>query len=213
MGQKVNPIGLRLIRQKNWTSKWYATKQEFGDLLQEDDQIRRWLMRKSQLMGTSKISIRRMSEKIEITIHTSRPGPVIGKKGAEIENLKTELSKLTGKQVWVDVLEIKRPSIDAQNVADGITRQLVRRMPYRRIMKKAIQAAMESGAKGIKVVVSGRLGGAEIARTEWYKEGNIPLHTIRANIDYARSRAETTYGSIGVKVYICLEEETALEAV
>lgn len=202
MGQKVNPIGFRLIRKKDWRSKWFANKQEFGEFLIEDLRIREYLLKKPQLVGTSKIKIRRMSEKIEVTIVTARPGLVIGKKGVEIDALKTELYRLTGKQVWVEVEEIKRPDIDAQIVADGISKQLERRIPFRRAMKKAIQSSLDAGAVGIKVQTSGRLGGAEIARTEWYKEGSIPLHTIRANIDYATSRAETTYGTIGVKVWI-----------
>jgi small subunit ribosomal protein S3 len=202
MGQKVNPIGFRLIRKKDWRSKWYANKQEFGSFLIEDRRIREYLLKKPQLVGTSKIKIRRMSEKVEVTIATARPGLVIGKKGAEIDSLKHELYKLTGKQVWVEVEEIKRPDTDAQIVADGIAKQLERRIPFRRAMKKAIQSSLDAGAVGIKVQTSGRLGGAEIARTEWYKEGSIPLHTLRANIDYATSRAETTYGTIGVKVWI-----------
>lgn len=202
MGQKVNPIGFRLIRKKDWRSKWFANKQEFGEFLIEDLRIREYLLKKPQLVGTSKIKIRRMSEKIEVTIVTARPGLVIGKKGVEIDALKTELYRLTGKQVWVEVEEIKRPDIDAQIVADGIAKQLERRIPFRRAMKKAIQSSLDAGAVGIKVQTSGRLGGAEIARTEWYKEGSIPLHTLRANIDYATSRAETTYGTIGVKVWI-----------
>ena len=207
MGQKTDPRGFRLIYRRNWRSKWYANKQEFGDFLYEDQMIRNYLMKRPQSVGTSKITIRRMSEKIEITIHTARPGMVIGKKGTEIDAIKEELSKLTGKQVWVEVEEIKRADLDAQLVADGIGKQLVRRIPFRRAMKKALQATKDAGAVGIKVQVSGRLGGAEIARTEWYKEGRIPLHTIRTNIDYAMSRAETTYGTIGVKVWINLGEE------
>lgn len=202
MGQKVNPISLRLIRNKNWRSKWYANKQHFGDLLVEDRRIREYLMKKPCCVGASTIRIRRMAEKIEVTIVTSRPGLVIGKKGAEIEVLKDELFKLTGKTVWIEVEEIKRPDLDAQLVADGIAKQLERRIPFRRAMKKALQASKDAGAVGIKVQVAGRLGGAEIARTEWYIEGSIPLHTIRADIDYAQGRAETTYGSIGVKVWI-----------
>jgi small subunit ribosomal protein S3 len=202
MGQKVHPIGFRLIRSKKWRSKWYANKQEFGQFLIEDQLIRAYLMKKASLVGTSKIKIRRMSEKIEVTIVTARPGLVIGKKGAEIDVLKDELFKLTGKQVWVEVEEIKRPDLDAQIVADGIAKQLERRIPFRRAMKKAMQASMDAGAAGIKVQTSGRLGGAEIARTEWYKEGSIPLHTIRSDIDYSTARAETTYGTIGVKVWI-----------
>lgn len=202
MGQKANPIGLRLIRKKNWRSKWYANSLEFGDLLVEDHKIRKCLLATSACAGASKIIIRRMSEKIEVTIVTARPGIVIGKKGAEIDVLKQKLANLTGKEVWIEVEEVKRPSLDAQVVADGISKQLERRIPFRRAMKKAIQEATDAGALGIKVQVSGRVGGAEIARTEWYKEGSIPLHTLRCNIDYATSRAETTYGSIGVKVWV-----------
>jgi small subunit ribosomal protein S3 len=202
MGQKANPIGLRLIRNRNWRSKWYANKQEFGNLLIQDNEIRNYLMKKTALQVTSKIVIRRMSEKIEVTIHTARPGLVIGKKGAEIDILKAELSKLTGKEVWIEVEEIKRPDLDAKIMADAIGKQLERRIPFRRAMRKAMQASMDAGALGVKVQVSGRLGGAEIARTEWYKEGSTPLHTLRADIDYAHGRAETTYGSIGVKVWI-----------
>lgn len=207
MGQKVNPISLRLIRNKDWRSKWFANKQQFGDQLIEDRKIRDYLMKKPCCVGTSMIRIRRMAEKIEVTIVTSRPGLVIGKKGSEIDVLKDELFKLTGKQVWVEVEEIKRPDLDAQLVADGIAKQLERRIPFRRAMKKALQASKDAGAVGIKVQVAGRLGGAEIARTEWYIEGSIPLHTIRANIDFAYGRAETTYGSIGVKVWINRSDE------
>lgn len=202
MGQKANPVGLRLIRTRDWRSKWYANKQEFGTLLNEDQKIRSYLMKKQNLAGTSQIKIRRMSEKIEVTICTARPGLVIGKKGAEIDTLKDELYKLTGKEVWIEVEEIKRPDLDAKIVADGIAKQLERRIPFRRAMKKAMQSTIDAGGMGIKVQVSGRLGGAEIARTEWYKEGSTPLHTLRADIDFAYGRAETTYGSIGVKVWI-----------
>ena len=202
MGQKANPVGLRLIRTRDWRSKWYANKQEFGTLLIEDQMIRAYLMKKPICQGTSQIRIRRMADKIEITIVTARPGLVIGKKGAEIDTLKTELYKLTGKECWVEVEEIKRPDLDAKIVADNIAKQLERRIPFRRAMKKAMQSTLDAGALGIKIQVSGRLGGAEIARTEWYKEGSTPLHTLRADIDFAYGRAETTYGSIGVKVWI-----------
>lgn len=202
MGQKANPISFRLVRNRKWRSVWYANKQEFGDLLIEDHKLRAVLMAKPACVGTSQIKIRRMSEKIEVTICTARPGLVIGKKGAEIEILKSELSALTGKTVWVEVEEIKRPDLDAKIVADAIAKQLERRIPFRRAMKKAMQSSTDAGALGIKVQVSGRIGGAEIARTEWYKEGSTPLHTLRADIDYAMGRAETTYGSIGVKVWI-----------
>lgn len=202
MGQKVNPISFRLVRNKNWASRWYANKQEFGNLLIEDFKIRKTLMEKPSCQGTSSIKIHRMADKIEVTIVTARPGLVIGKKGSEIDILKGELSKMTGKEVWIEVEEIKRPDLDAKIVADGIAKQLERRIPFRRAMKKAIQSAREAGAAGVKVQCAGRLGGAEIARTEWYKEGSVPLHTLRADIDYGIGRAETTYGSIGVKVWI-----------
>lgn len=208
MGQKTSPIGFRLVLRKKWMSNWFANKQHFGSLLKQDMNIRNYLMKKPCCVGTSKISVKRMSDKIEVTIHTARPGLVIGKKGSEIEILKAELKKLTGKEVWVEVEEIKRPDLDAQLVADGISKQIERRVAFRRVLKRAIQAAMDAGAHGIKVQLSGRVGGAEIARTEWYKEGRIPLHTLRADIDFAMSRAETTYGSIGVKVWINRGEDS-----
>jgi small subunit ribosomal protein S3 len=209
MGQKVNPTSFRLIRTRNWRSNWYANKQEFGAMLIEDQMLRAYLLKKPICAGTSQIYIRRMSGKIELTICTARPGLVIGKKGSEIDVLKHELFKLTGKEVWIEVEEIKRPDLDAKIVADGIAKQLERRIPFRRAMKKAIQSTIDAGALGIKVQVSGRIGGAEIARTEHYKEGSTPLHTIRADIDYATGRAETTYGSIGVKVWIYRGEAVA----
>lgn len=202
MGQKTSPIGFRLALKKNWRSVWFANKQEFGSLIAEDSKIRKFLMSKPACSSAAQISIKRMSGKVEVTIHTARPGLVIGKKGAEIEILKQELKKLTGKEVWIEVEEIKRPDLDAKLVADGIAKQIERRIPFRRVLKKAIQSSMDAGAAGIKVQISGRVGGAEIARTEWYKEGRVPLHTLRAAIDYATGRAETTYGSIGVKVWI-----------
>lgn len=202
MGQKVNPIGLRLIRNRAHRSKWFANKQEFGDMLIEDHKIREYLMKQSICQGTSRIEISRMSGRVNVKIVTARPGLVIGKRGAEIDRLKALLSKMLNKEVFIEVEEIKRPDLDAKVVADGIAKQLERRIAFRRAMKKALQATMDAGAKGIKIQVSGRLGGAEIARTEWYKEGKIPLHTIRADIDYGTGRAETTYGSIGIKVWI-----------
>ncbi len=207
MGQKTSPIGFRLVRNKKWRSVWYANKQEFGNQIGEDKTIRDFLLVKPCCVGTSHLAIKRMSGKVEVTIHTARPGLVIGKKGAEIDILKNELRNLTGKEVWIEVEEIKRPDLDAKLVADGIAKQLERRIPFRRVMKKAMQASMDAGAAGIKVQISGRIGGAEIARTEWYKEGRIPLQTLRADIDYAMGRAETTYGSIGVKVWINRGEE------
>lgn len=209
MGQKTSPIGFRLALRKKWRSLWYANKQEFGTQLGEDQFIRKYLLTKPICVGTSQIMIKRMSGKVEVTIFTARPGLVIGKKGAEIDILKQELKKATGKDIWIEVEEVKRPDLDAKLVADGIAKQLERRMPFRRVMKKALQSCMDAGAAGVKVSISGRIGGAEIARTEWYKEGRIPLHTLRADIDYAMGRAETTYGSIGVKVWINRGEEGA----
>ena len=202
MGQKVCPTGFRTCITKKWDSLWYGHKREFGALLVEDYKIRERLKKKSVCQGASKFKIRRMSDKIEITIATSRPGLVIGKKGAEIETLKRDLSQFTGKNVWIEVEEIKRPDLDATLVAEMIAKQLERRVAFRRAMKKSLQATMDAGALGIKIQLSGRIGGAEIARTEWYKEGQIPLHTLRANINYGTARAETTYGCVGVKVWI-----------
>jgi small subunit ribosomal protein S3 len=202
MGQKTNPVGFRLIINRNWKSRWYANKQEYGSNIHEDTEIRKYLMSKPQCVGTSFITIRRMSDKLEVIIHTAKPGLVIGKKGTEIDILKNDLAKLTGKEIWIEVEEIKRPDIDARIVADGIAKQLERRIPFRRAMKKAMQSVREAGGAGVRVQVSGRLGGAEIARREWYKDGIIPLQTMRQDIDYSKGRAETTYGSIGVKVWI-----------
>ena len=203
MGQKTNPVGFRLSLQKGWKSRWYANKQEFGTLLLEDNKIRSFLLKQAACQGTSAINIRRMSDKIEITINTARPGLVIGKKGSEIDVLRAQLSKMTGKEVWIEVEEIKRPDLDAKIVADGIAKQA---------LKKAMQSVMEAGGIGVRVQCSGRLGGAEIARREWYKEGIIPLQTLRTDIDFAYGRAETTYGSIGVKVWINRGEHVVVAA-
>ncbi len=211
MGQKVCPIGFRLVRNKKWRSVWFANKREFGDLLIEDFKIRKFLKKKSTCEGVSKIEIRRMSDKVEVTIHTARPGLVIGKKGAEIELIKRDLAKLTSKEVWVEVEEIKRPDLDADLVAEGIAKQIARRMAFRRVLKKGIQSTMDAGAHGVKIKISGRLGGAEIARSECYKDGSIPLHTIKTDIGYATARSETTYGTIGIKVWINLGEEILTE--
>ncbi|MCF7851888.1 MAG: 30S ribosomal protein S3 [Simkaniaceae bacterium] len=207
MGQKTSPFGFRLVIRKNWKSVWFADKRTFGDQIQEDMKIRKYLLAKPCCQGTSFIGVKRMSDKIEVTIHTARPGLVIGRKGAEIDILKKDLKNFTGKEVWIEVEEIKRPDLDAKLVAESIAKQTERRVAFRRALKKAIQSSMDAGALGIKVAISGRIGGAEIARTEWYKEGRIPLHTMRANIDYATARAETTYGSIGIKVWINKGEE------
>lgn len=209
MGQKTSPTGFRLILNKKWKSLWFANAQEFGAQLGEDRVIREFLMKQPACQGASQLLIKRMSGKIEVTIFTARPGLVIGKKGAEIDILKQKLKKLTNKDIYIEVEEIKRPDLDSKLVADGIAKQLERRMPFRRVMKKAMQSSMDAGAQGIKVSLSGRIGGAEIARTEWYKEGRIPLQTMRTDIDYGTGRAETTYGSIGVKVWINKGEEGA----
>lgn len=209
MGQKTSPTGFRLVINKKWKSLWFANAQEFGDQLGEDRTIREFLMKQPACQGASQLLIKRMSGKIEVTIFTARPGLVIGKKGAEIDVLKQKLKKLTKKDIYIEVEEIKRPDLDSKLVADGIAKQLERRMPFRRVMKKALLSSMDAGAQGIKVSLSGRIGGAEIARTEWYKEGRIPLQTMKADIDYGTGRAETTYGSIGVKVWINKGEEGA----
>jgi len=205
MGQKTNPIGFRLGVTKQWRSRWFATK-EYPQLLKEDDLLRKYL-RLRRFPGNASpaiadIIIERKPGKVVVTLHTGRPGVVIGKKGEEVEKLKSELQQITGKDVGINVEEIKRPEIEAQLVADNIAAQLAQRISFRRAMKRAVQSAMRMGAEGIKVKCGGRLGGAEIARVEGYHEGRVPLHTIRANIDYAISTAKTTFGTIGVKVWI-----------
>jgi small subunit ribosomal protein S3 len=189
MGQKTNPIGFRIAVTKDWLSKWYADKKEFGKLLSEDRKIRELLMKKLESASVPKIHIERAATRCRITIFTARPGVVIGRKGAEIDKLKEELSKMTGKEIYVDIQEIKSPEIDAQLVADNVALQLERRISFRRAMKKAVQTAMDFGAEGIKIRCSGRLGGAELARVEMYHEGRVPLHTLRANIEYGFAEA------------------------
>lgn len=201
MGQKVNPIGLRIGINRTWDSRWYA-HHDFKDLLHQDLRLRKYIKEKLSQAGVSKIVIERPAKKARVTIHTARPGIVIGKKGADIEKLKGELSKIAGTEVSLNILEIRKPELDAKLAADSIAQQLERRVTFRRAMKRAIQAAMKLGAKGIRVNVSGRLGGSEIARMEWYREGQVPLHTFRADIDYGEGVAKTTYGTIGVKVWI-----------
>ena len=201
MGQKVNPHGLRVGVIKDWDSRWYADA-EFSDFLVEDYNIRKFLKKKLHSAGVSKIEIERASDRVKIILYTAKPGVVIGKGGAEIEVTKKELSKLTDKKVLVDIKEIKRPDRDAQLVAENIAQQLENRVAFRRAMKSCIGRTMKTGAKGIKTAVSGRLGGADIARTEFYSEGTIPLQTLRADIDYGSAEADTTYGKVGVKVWI-----------
>lgn len=201
MGQKVNPIGLRLGINRTWDSRWYASS-DFADLLHEDIRLRAFLKKRLAQAGVSKIVIERPAKKARITIHTARPGVVIGKKGADIERLRGELAKLTDSDVHINIVEIRKPEIDAQLVAENIAQQLERRIGFRRAMKRAVQSAMRLGAQGIRINCGGRLGGAEIARTEWYREGRVPLHTMRADIDYGVTTARTTYGSCGVKVWV-----------
>lgn len=203
MGQKVNPHGLRVGIIKDWDSRWYASDKDFSDLLIEDNKIREYLKKKLFLSGISKIEIERTANKVKININTAKPGMVIGKGGSGIEAVRKEVEQLTGnKSVSININEIKVPELDAQLVAENIAAQLEKRISFRRAMKQAMQRSMRSGAKGIKAMTSGRLGGAEIARSEWYREGTIPLHTLRADIDYGFWEAHTTYGRIGVKVWI-----------
>jgi small subunit ribosomal protein S3 len=201
VGQKVNPVGLRVGIIRDWESKWYAGK-DFGDLLLEDVKIREHLKNKLKDAAVSHIEIERAANRVNVTIHTAKPGMVIGKGGSEVENIRNEIAKMSGKKVHINITEIKNPEIDAILVAESIAQQLERRISFRRAMKQAIQRTMRSGAKGIKTMVSGRLGGAEIARSEGYSEGTVPLHTLRADIDYGTAEAHTTYGRIGVKVWI-----------
>lgn len=210
MGQKTNPTGLRVAVTHDWSSKWYSEKKEFGKLLAEDRKIRQILKSKLEGASVSKIQIERAASRCRITIFTARPGVVIGRKGTEIDKIKEELSKMTGKEVYVDIQEVKQPEMDAQLVAENVALQLERRVSFRRALKKAVQVAVDFGAEGIKVRVGGRLGGAEIARVEKYHEGRVPLHTLRANIDYGFSEARTMYGKIGVKCWIC-KGETKME--
>ena len=202
MGQKVNPIGFRLGINRGWDSVWFARKADYGKYLIEDYKIREFIKKNIPNSGVSEIIIERSGKKCSIFIHTSRPGFVIGKKGSDIEKIKTKISKITDSELSVNIKEIKKPELNAYLVAENISQQLVKRIAYRRAMKRAMQSALRLGAKGIKVTLSGRLAGNEIARSEWLREGSIPLHTLRANLDYAESEALTTYGIIGVKVWI-----------
>lgn len=201
MGQKVNPIGLRLGINRTWQSCWYA-EADYATLLEEDRQLRKFLKEKLKNAGVSKIVIERPAKKCRVFIHTARPGVIIGKKGADIETLRKELQQRSGSEVFLNIVEVRKPDADAQLIAENICSQLERRIATRRAMKRAVQNAMMNGAKGIKILCSGRLGGVEIARNEWYLEGSLPLHTLRADIDYGFAEAATTYGIIGVKVWV-----------
>lgn len=201
MGQKINPIGLRLGVNKTWDSRWFASE-GYAEKLHEDLKIRKYLKKNLNAAGISKIIIERPSKKARVTIHTARPGVVIGKKGADIDKIKKDLAKFTKDEVHLNIVEIRKPELDAVLIAEGIAQQLERRIAFRRAMKRAVQSALRLGALGIRINVSGRLGGAEIARMEWYREGRVPLHTLRADVDYGIANALTTYGIIGIKVWV-----------
>jgi small subunit ribosomal protein S3 len=201
MGQKTNPIGFRVGINRTWDSRWFA-KRDYAGLLHEDLRLRKYLMDRLGQAGISRVVIERPAKRARITIHTARPGVVIGKKGADIEKLRQDLSKMTGGEVALNIVEIRKPEIDAKLVAENIAQQLERRVAFRRAMKRAVQSAMRLGAQGIRINCSGRLGGAEIARMEWYREGRVPLHTLRADVDYGTAEAHTAYGTCGVKVWV-----------
>ncbi|ARC90039.1 30S ribosomal protein S3 [Rhodovulum sp. MB263] len=202
MGHKVNPIGMRLQVNRTWDSRWYADTKDYGDLLLEDVRMREFIRAECKQAGVSRIIIERPHKKCRVTIHTARPGVIIGKKGADIETLRKKLANMTKSELHLNIVEVRKPELDGQLVAESIAQQLERRVSFRRAMKRSVQNAMRMGALGIRVNVSGRLGGAEIARTEWYREGRVPLHTLRADIDYATAEATTPYGIIGIKVWI-----------
>jgi small subunit ribosomal protein S3 len=202
MGQKVNPIGLRLGINRTWDSRWYANAREFGKLLHEDMAIRSYLKSELKQAGIAKVLIERPHKKCRVTIYSARPGVVIGKKGADIEKLRKKVAEMTGSEVHLNIVEIRKPEVDAVLVAESIAQQLERRVAFRRAMKRSVQSAQRMGAEGIRITCSGRLGGAEIARVEWYREGRVPLHTLRADVDYGTATAHTAYGTNGVKVWI-----------
>lgn len=202
MGQKVNPIGMRLQVNRTWDSRWFAESKDYGNLLLEDLKIRDFINDECKQAGISRVIIERPHKKCRVTIHTARPGVIIGKKGADIETLRKKLANLTDSDLHLNIIEVRKPELDAQLVAESICQQLERRVSFRRAMKRSVQNAMRMGALGIRVNLAGRLGGAEIARTEWYREGRVPLHTLRADIDHAHCEAKTAYGIIGVKVWI-----------
>jgi small subunit ribosomal protein S3 len=202
MGQKVNPISMRLQINRTWDSRWYAESKEFGNLLLEDIKMRAFIKSECKQAGVSRVIIERPHRKCRVTVHTARPGVIIGKKGADIEKLRKQLAAMTDSDLHLNIVEVRKPELDAQLVAESIGQQLERRISFRRAMKRSVQNTMRMGALGIRVNVAGRLGGAEIARTEWYREGRVPLHTLRADIDYAATEAMTPYGIIGIKVWI-----------
>ena len=210
MGQTVNPVGLRLGGIKTWSSSWYSEK-KYAELLHEDLKVRRYLKKKLYNAGISKIGIERAANRAKVNIYAARPGVIIGKKGSEIEKLKKDLEGITNREIILNILEVRKPEVDAQLVAENVALQLERRVAFRRAMKKSVSMALKFGGQGIKITCSGRLGGAEMSRTEWYREGRVPLHTLRADIDYGFAEAKTTYGIIGVKVLIFKGEVLARE--
>ncbi|MCL1856193.1 MAG: 30S ribosomal protein S3 [Kiritimatiellaeota bacterium] len=207
MGQKVNPIGFRIALDKNWRSRWFADKRNFGSLLAEDEMIRTTVKEKLMAAAVSMIGIERSANRVRVSIHTARPGVVVGKHGADMDTLKADLMKKTGKEVYLEIHEVRDPDANAQLVAEGVAQQIERRIALKRAMKRAQKVAMDMGVAGIKIRASGRINGAEISRAEWMMEGSVPLHTMRANIDYGFSEANTTAGKIGVKVWICKKED------
>lgn len=207
MGQKVNPIGLRVGIRKNWRSHWFGSKKEFGSMLLEDLEIRKIVKKRLENAAVPQVLIERYANRVRVNIYTARPGIVIGRKGQDIERIRDELARMTGKEVYVEIKEVSEPDTNAQLVAESIALQVARRVSFRRAMKRALKIAMDMGVEGIKIRASGRLNGAELSRCEWYKEGKIPLHTLRANIDYGFAEAATTAGRIGIKVWICKKNE------
>ena len=211
MGQKTNPVGFRLSVHRNWLSRWYANKKDFAKLLAEDQLIREKLMDKLKQASVPRIFIERASNRVRVKIYTARPGIVIGRKGQEIDKIKDDLAKLTGKEILLDIAEVKKPETDAQLIAESVALQLERRIAFRRAMKKAVELAMSLGVEGIRIQCSGRLGGADIARREWQRKGRVPLHTMREQIDYGFSEALTVYGKIGVKCWVCKKDTDTAE--
>jgi len=213
LGQKINPIGLRIAVSKAWKSRWFADKRTCGTLLMEDLKIRDLIKKRLDAAAVAEIIIERYANRVRVTLHTARPGIVIGRKGQDLDRIRDEIAKLTGKEIYLEIREIRSPDTNAQLVAESVALQMERRVSFRRAMKRSIKMAMDLGVKGIRIKVAGRLGGSELARVEWYKEGTIPLHTLRANIDYGFAEALTTAGKIGVKVWICKEKEEPEKAV
>ncbi len=207
MGQKVNPIGFRIALDKQWRSRWFAKKQDFGTLLAEDQMIRETVKKRLEAAAITKVIIERYANRVRVNIHTARPGVVVGRKGQDVDKLRAELAKATGKEIYLEIHEVRDPDADAQLVAEGIAQQIVRRIAAKRAIKRAEKVAMDMGVDGIKIRCSGRINGAEISRVEWSKQGKVPLHTLRANIDYGFAEADTTAGKIGVKVWICKRED------